>query len=130
VDAFAESLGISLNALIAVALRDYMDGRTSGPGLCLVQCRQQSPNPPLRLFCAQTGIAPVVLAPVPKPASLVQSVPVPAASAKLPFKKPKNRDDPCPCGAMSADGLYRLKFRQCHGKKGMTWQQRGSHAEP
>lgn len=32
-DAYAHRLGISLNALLAVALRDYLDGRTSGVSL-------------------------------------------------------------------------------------------------
>lgn len=120
VDAFAGSLGISLNALIAVALRDYMDGRTSGPRPVPGAIPPAEPKPASAPSPAPKPVSPpVVSAPAPKPASLAQSAPVPAVSAKLPFKKPKNRDDPCPCGAMSADGYYRLKFRQCHGKKGM-----------
>lgn len=84
----ARSLGISFNALVAVALRDYLDARqTTG--------RSVSPSP---------SVEPPAVAAPGRPA-------LPAG-----FKPPASRSDPCPCGAMDAQGYHRLKYKHCHGR--------------
>lgn len=95
--AFASRLGISMNALMAVALRDYLDGRTTGrlPGVSSpsgraagsTSARSQAPSP----------------------------APAPASASVVGFKAPKSRADPCPCGALDQRG-YPLKWKHCHGK--------------
>ena len=94
-EAFAASLGISLNALMAVALRDYLDGRT-------------------------TRGMPLPVSPVTSARSEVLPSPKPAAAAPVPsgpkVKPPASRSDPCPCGAMDPLGYHRLKYKQCHGR--------------
>lgn len=84
----ARALGISFNALIAVALRDYLDAR-----------------PPM----APSG-APSLAAPVPSG--------LPPSPVALPagFKPPVSRSDPCPCGAKDPQGYNRLKYKHCHGR--------------
>lgn len=74
-DAYAAGLGISLNALLAVALRDYLDARRPGAG----------PRP--------VAAEPSVSAPA-------APVPAPAASApdlRDPYALAKNRA--CHCGS-------------------------------
>ncbi len=85
----ARSLGISFNALVAVALRDYLDARpTIAPSV--------APSPP---------------APAPAPALALSRAVLPAG-----LKPPPSRSDPCPCGAMDALGHHRLKYKHCHGR--------------
>ena len=72
---YAEGLGISLNALLAVSLRDYLDRRPAAP----------------RPAEASVGL-PVVLdvqAPAVRPLK-------PSASV---WRAPKRPRDPCPCGS-------------------------------
>ena len=68
---FAEGLGISLNALLAVSLRDYLDGRRAAP----------------------PAVAPsAALVPVPLPSvPLKPSAPV--------WRAPRRPRDSCPCGS-------------------------------
>ena len=92
-DAFAASLGISLNALMAVALRDYLDGRTASAA---------RPQP--------VAAAPSRVTEAPPPAPQ----PAPARPVRT-FRPPRSRSDPCPCGARNEDGNP-LRWKQCHGK--------------
>lgn len=71
-DAYAAGLGISLNALLAVALRDYLDAR------------KRAPAPPPEL-------APPALAGAPRGGL---TAPRMGEGAKLP-----GRRAPCPCGS-------------------------------
>ena len=73
--AFAEALGISLNALLAVSLRDYLDGRRAPP----------------RPAEASVGL-PVVLE-VQAPAVL------PLKPSARVWRAPKRLRDRCPCGS-------------------------------
>jgi len=84
----ARSLGISFNALLAVALRDYLDSR-----------QRTAP------FVAPSPVAQGLSGQQPSPAAL------PAG-----FKPPASRSDPCPCGAKDAHGHNRLKYKHCHGR--------------
>jgi hypothetical protein len=45
-DAYAGALGITLNALVAVALRDYLDARDPGRPGRVVQQQQPAGDPP------------------------------------------------------------------------------------
>ncbi|MFC6220176.1 hypothetical protein ACFP3P_16605 [Pelomonas aquatica] len=89
-ESFAASLGISLNALMAVALRDYLDGRTGSAS---------RPSPASSVPSPVTESAPVA-----KPATQAQT-----------YRAPRSRSDPCPCGARNGDG-HPLRWKQCHGK--------------
>ncbi len=94
---YAQSVGISLNALLSVALREYLDARhgmRSSGGRAL-----RSPAPP-------------VVEAVASPLALDLAVPVGKS-----YAAPKSRSDPCPCGARNAQG-FRLKWKQCHGLPG------------
>lgn len=93
-DAFAESLGISLNALMAVALRDYINAR-----------------PATRRFVTpllDPGPVVVACAALPPPAT-------DRAASVRSLRPPRSRSDPCPCGARNADGNP-IRYKQCHGK--------------
>lgn len=83
--AYAKSLGISLNALVAVAVRDYLDARSP-----IDQDNSRSPvtlpEPPVRPSPAVRQPPPAAAAPVPK----------------------AGRNDPCPCGSGR-------KYKVCHG---------------
>ena len=96
-DAFAAELGISLNALVAVALRDYLDGRrTTRP----TEPAVQTPAPPKlqrRELEALQDLLATPDAPAPK------------------FTPPKSRSDPCPCGSRDLHGQA-MKWQHCHGK--------------
>lgn len=72
--AYAEFVGVSMNALLAIALRDYLDARMpDGPGV------RRAAKPPVSVEAPS---------PAPKPA----------------FKPPASRSDPCPCGALDPQG--------------------------
>ncbi len=91
-EALAASLGISLNALMAVALRDYLDRPVTRPSVA--PSRPPSPRP----------------GPPPAPAAGLPS----AAPGKV-YRRPASVADPCPCGSVDRNG-YRLKWKHCHGK--------------
>jgi hypothetical protein len=85
--AYASSLGISLNALVSVALADYIDARlpskpSGGPS-----------GARAGLSGARSSLGPV----------------------KSPYRAPKRRTDPCPCGALRPDGRP-ITWKHCHGK--------------
>ncbi len=84
----ARSLGISFNALLAVALRDYLDSR-----------QRTAPF--------------VEPSPVAQAPSVLQPSPV---ALPVGFKPPASRADPCPCGAKDPQGYNRLKYKHCHGR--------------
>lgn len=86
-DAFAASLGISLNALMAVALRDYLDGRTASAA------RPALPAAPVPSPVTETPAAP--------PAR-----PIPHDPG---YKAPLNPKHRCPCGSGRP-------WKRCHGK--------------
>jgi predicted transcriptional regulator len=94
---YADALGVSLNALCAVALRDYLDARKG-------QAAATTPQ----------GVAELATPPpaIPKtPAASVRS------SLGVPAARPKGRvipvgvNEPCPCGSGK-------KYKRCHGKPG------------
>ena len=89
--AYADSLGVSLNALCAVALRDYLDARKPKPAAA----------PP-----AKVGPRPET--------TLARAVEtLPAAQGGNPMRPVAKvgANQPCPCGSG-------LKFKKCHGKPG------------
>lgn len=101
-DAYAARLGISVNALAAVALREYLDDRAmrrSG-GLSEIP-RAVAEKPP-----AETPV--YTSNQVPSPA------PVAVKLAPKTYVAPKSPSDPCPCGARRPDGTRR-KWKHCHG---------------
>lgn len=89
--AYAAQLGISRNALVAVALRDYLDRRVTPP----------------------SG-GPSAARPAPATPALLPQPLAPLIEAQT-FSPPKSRSDPCPCGAKSPEG-HRLKWKHCHGR--------------
>ena len=91
--AYAQALGISLNALVAVAVRDYLDARKAG---------QAAPD------AGNGALATVPAAGVALPSKAPRGVP--KAPAKQPVVAyPKvGRNDPCPCGSGR-------KYKVCHG---------------
>ena len=99
--ACSTDLGISLNALLALALRAYLDGQT---GLLPTVALPKSPGP-VKRSSMQVTSGPA-LAPVPAPSS---------EASKPVYRRPKSLSDPCPCGAKTWDG-HRVKWKHCHGK--------------
>ena len=87
-ETYAASLGISLNALCSVALRDYLDARR--PDLSSV--------PP----------APVVRA---TPADSGRKCPAAGILAAVYVQPVGGVNSPCPCGSGQ-------KWKRCHGKPG------------
>lgn len=84
----ARQMGLSFNAVMAVALRDYLDAR-----------QRTAPS-----------VAP---SPVAHPPSVLRPSPV---DLPVGFKPPASRSDPCPCGAKDPQGYNRLKYKHCHGR--------------
>lgn len=99
-NAYAERLGISFNALCAVALRDYLDARLAAASL------QQGAAalPPTRLTGTKAMRA---LAAATPSASRTQSA-VTSPSTVVPKV---GANAPCPCGSGE-------KYKRCHGKPG------------
>lgn len=88
--AYADTLGVSLNALCAIALRDYLDAR-----------KPEAVKPPARVALpAQAPAAPARL-PDPK---------LPAGQGPTSLDVPKvGANQPCPCGSGQ-------KYKRCHGR--------------
>jgi hypothetical protein len=93
-EAYARGVGISLNALLAIALRDYLDARRPGAG---------------------TAVAPVVAAPpVPEPRVVPPAVAgllkmaAPGAVRDVSIPRPANPRERCGCGSGK-------RWNQCHG---------------
>jgi len=92
--AHAAEAGLSLNALLAVALRAYLDGR---------------PRPRTRSSVQSVDGLPALQS-MPS-----QAAGLPQERAGTSIKAPGgNRNAPCPCGATKADG-YPVKWKHCHG---------------
>jgi preprotein translocase subunit SecA len=84
---YARNLGVSLNALVAVAVRDYLDAR--------------APQ------AAAQATAAAAAAPAPDASAVVVAKPrTPTTAAVIAAKV--GRNEPCPCGSGK-------KFKQCHG---------------
>lgn len=103
--AYADQLGISLNALMAVALRDYLDSRSQQPR---AQAQAQAPASPAPAASPALAYRP---SPDVRPA-------LPAASAKPSQLQAARQsvskvgpNQPCPCGSGQ-------KHKRCHGKPG------------
>lgn len=92
--AYAEGLGLSLNGLCAVALRDYLDARKNKP----------------------TGVPAKVPQPAaaPSPRKAPVRARVPSPPAQEPMVRPVRKvgpNAPCPCGSGK-------KYKKCHGMPG------------
>lgn len=107
--AYAAHLGLSMNGLVAVALRDYLDSRRMP--------RSGQPSDPSGSSAASSGPSAAKLAPTEPATPGSDSKPGPLAEPSTPrtFKAPKSRSDPCPCGATKPSG-HRLKWKECHGR--------------
>ena len=106
-ETYARGLGVSLNALLAVALRDYLDARR---GLAAVpaQATQQAPAvPPLAALPA--GVVDLVAMAAPSAVRAHQAESVPA-SPDWSVQPAQGRHVPCPCGS-------RKPWKDCHGRK-------------
>lgn len=94
--AYAASLGISLTALVAVALRDYLDARRpdrqQAPALARASMPQNVSLPPEPVSTMPPASAPLPSPPAHRPAPPVARV---------------GRNDPCPCGSGR-------KAKHCH----------------
>lgn len=88
--AYADTLGVSLNALCAIALRDYLDARKGKPAALRGSVGPQAKPEPFR---------PAGSSVVPARGLTGQVVPKVGAN------------QPCPCGSGR-------KYKQCHGKAG------------
>ena len=89
--AHAATLGLSINALVALALRDYLDAP-----------RRTRPS-------GRSSVAPVQAAALMPSAQTALSPPLKS------IKAPASRNEPCPCGALNPQG-YPLKWKHCHGR--------------
>jgi hypothetical protein len=90
---YARDLGISLNSLIAVAVRDYLDIRKRSPGEAALDVGLAKP----------AAVRPATRAPRPVAAASPKTL---APAAGSPAKV--GRNEPCPCGSGR-------KYKVCHG---------------
>ena len=84
---YAQTLGLSLNSIIAVSLREYLDRRKGTP------------------LVPVEGPPEAVSAAVPKVSSFRREKPIEPT-----IQAPANRRAPCPCGSGK-------RYSQCHGLK-------------
>ena len=95
-EALAASLGISMTALMAVALRDYLDR-------------------PVTPWSGKPSIAvPLPVSVAPRGSGSV--VPAVALRVATVYAVPASRSDSCPCGKTDPSGSHRVKWKHCHGK--------------
>jgi hypothetical protein len=87
--AYADRLGLSLNGLIAVALRDYLDGR-----------RRVLPD-----LAASAPVVPVEAASEPAPV-----LELPSQDQAPAITPPAKRHHKCPCGSGK-------RYDKCHGRQ-------------
>lgn len=93
---YAQSLGISLNALVAVAVREYLDVR-------------KRPRTEVAAGTRVAAPAPTRARRAPTPAAPASPEAAEGAPSKARGDVPKvGRNDPCPCGSG-------LKYKRCHG---------------
>jgi hypothetical protein len=98
--AHAETLGLSINALVALSLREHLlreRGRTFG---------RTKPS-------AAASVEPAPSASPPPAAAATPTLP--PATVTSTWRAPKSRADPCPCGARDRVG-HPLKWKHCHGR--------------
>jgi len=107
-EAYAKGLGVSLNALLAVALRDYLDARR-GLGA--------RPAEPAAAAVSAEALAPAVphgLAALVRPGAVRVSredaQAVPAQAPDWSVQPAQGRRVPCPCGSAKP-------WKDCHGRK-------------
>lgn len=105
-DAFAASLGISFNALAAVALRDYLDGRSLPKATSAPAAPSQAVE--ARAAAQPPRTAQAAAKPVQAPPSAPRHAP-PARAGAGGVKV--GRNDPCPCGSGQ-------KFKRCCAANG------------
>ncbi len=101
---YAERVGVSLNALLSQALRDYLDARPRTTMFGELSSLASPATPAAVSSPRARSARPVSTATTPP-------IPIPVAGS---FKPPKSRSDPCPCGAM--DGYHKVKWKHCHGR--------------
>ena len=103
-EAYAASLGISLNALMAVALRDYLDGRSAGA---------TRPGPTLSSVGPVAAASDARAPSVPVASSVSKAAAAPAPAAKYDYSQdyaaPANPKWNCPCGS-------KKPWLKCHGR--------------
>lgn len=116
-EAYASSLGISLNALMAVALRDYLDSRSKSPVVTPSSGPSSLPEKPVSLLRAGGPVESLPDPSGPIPAS-VSAAPVVPGSGVVYRRPVAGNSAPCPCGARKPPYFdYPLKWRECHGRK-------------
>lgn len=105
--AYAAAIGVSLNALGAVALRDYLDARKRAPAAAPAVAEAEAE--------AEAGAAAAgVAAPAGRPAAAgpARRAPAPApartAAPKVAEVPKVGANQPCPCGSGK-------KYKRCHG---------------
>jgi hypothetical protein len=95
----AAELGVSVNGLVALALRDYIDARS-------LRRMPSSAGP------SESGGPGAISR---GGASAPQAARDPKDRSQPSIKPPGgNRNAPCPCGALNAQG-YPIKWKHCHG---------------
>jgi len=101
--AYADALGLSLNGLCAVALRDYLDARRPG-------ARAGVPAPPVPAETPTSATRPAAQAAAVSAHRPVQAT-SPAGALARPLVAPVPKvpqGHPCPCGSGK-------KYKRCHG---------------
>jgi hypothetical protein len=106
--AYADGLGISLNALVIVALRDYLDARvTARAGVAVGVHREvDSQAPGRRAALPPAGREPVAHSQAQAARPVRQVVVEDFQSGVVPRV---GANQPCPCGSGQ-------KYKRCHGK--------------
>lgn len=106
--AYATNLGLSMNGLVAVALREYLDDRRMR--------RSAGPSDPSGSSGASSGpseATPVPAMPPTQSNGGKDSAPaVPETPRKC--RRPKSKSDPCPLGKIKPSG-HVLKWKECCG---------------
>lgn len=97
-DALAARLGISVNALVAVALRDYLDGRRTARPF------EPAVEPPAAPEVKRRELE-----------ALQDLLAAPDALPRSRFTPPKRPTDPCPCGSVDFNG-HAMTWEHCHGR--------------
>jgi hypothetical protein len=103
--AYAAGLGISLNALVAVAVREYLDSKTRPHGSQSAQGDPREakgrPEPPANTPPDLVSPAPALPASMPRAARPRLSTPAAStvATSGAPRVAKVGRNDPCPCGS-------------------------------
>lgn len=109
-DAYAARLGLSLNALCAVALADYLHARRAVPVVDSPELADVTSGSQARCAAPVRGSAPT--SPLPEARALPAAASLPARSRppeRLAYVRPAGGvNAPCPCGSGQ-------KWKRCHG---------------